>query len=75
MPSASTRADRALTHGWRITHGGDLPRPHIHPIGDLRDHDVRPDGVCWCEPPPGPDVVHRSLDGREEFEEGRRLVS
>lgn len=46
---------------------------HVIPRGDLRDHDQSPE--CWCRPDedePGL-WVHNSLDGRESYEQGRKL--
>jgi hypothetical protein len=43
--------------------------PHVVPIDDLRQHDVRYD--CWCKPTDDGEVfIHNSLDGREFFEVG-----
>ena len=49
---------------------------HVHPLGDLLEHDLTED--CPCGPAPrlatgqgGPDgwlIVHHSLDGRETRE-------
>lgn len=51
---------------------------HVHPIGDLVDHELAGDG-CVCgprvEPVPRGDgsmgwlIVHNSLDGREQHEQ------
>lgn len=50
---------------------------HVTPVDDLRPHDYT--SKCWCRPdedPTEPDVwFHNSLDGREAFETGERLVS
>jgi hypothetical protein len=52
---------------------------HIMPLHDLREHIPLPE--CWCNPTVDEDVdthtiyIHRSADGREDFEEGRRLPS
>lgn len=49
---------------------------HIIPLEDLRDHDCS--GECWCKPEEDdedPLWVHKSMDGREAFEEGRRMPS
>lgn len=59
----------------------DLADPshvYAHPVGDLIDHDLNPDGECVCGPTPkliedgdGDDAwmyVHHSLDGRENRE-------
>ena len=50
---------------------------HVTPVDDLRPHDYT--SKCWCRPVEDvaePDMwMHNSLDGREEFETGERLVS
>jgi len=50
---------------------------HIVPTGDLRDHDA--EKTCWCKPQldfDRDDVwIHNSLDGREDFETGKRKPS
>jgi hypothetical protein len=50
---------------------------HVIPLDDTRDHIPFPE--CWCCPTPDdeyPEVLlHHSADGREDFEEGRRLPS
>jgi hypothetical protein len=54
---------------------------HIVPLNDFREHDV--DMHCWCNPTLDDgaeyDVekvyIHHSLDGREQFEEGKRQPS
>ena len=46
---------------------------HVVPVGDLREHDiVEP---CWCHPTLDEEYniwVHNSMDGREDYEAGRR---
>lgn len=50
---------------------------HVYPLGDLKPHST--DGKpCWC----GPDTdtepglaIHVSMDGREDFETGKRKAS
>jgi hypothetical protein len=45
---------------------------HIIPVHDLRDHIESAD--CWCRPELDEDLfVHHSMDGREQYEEGRGL--
>jgi hypothetical protein len=48
---------------------------HAVPNNDLRDHYVSRD--CWCRPDQLDSdyevFVHHSLDGRESYEEGRKL--
>lgn len=50
---------------------------HIIPLNDTRDHMPFPE--CWCAPEEDAEhqgvFVHHSADGREDFEEGRRLPS
>jgi hypothetical protein len=50
---------------------------HVIPLGDLREHDASV--KCFCHPTPDDDdervILHHSLDGREAFESGERLVS
>jgi len=50
---------------------------HVVPIGDLREHVDQTD--CWCRPTPDDEepsvLVHHALDGREDFETGRRKPS
>ena len=52
--------------------GGDAF--HVVPIDDLREHDL--DMSCWCHPVDDEGViVHNSMDGREDYETGRRKVN
>jgi hypothetical protein len=55
----------------------DGDRIHVVPIGDLREHECEP--TCWCGPTPDDEeprlFLHHSMDGREAFETGERLVS
>lgn len=49
---------------------------HVVPTNDLREHE--PDHRCWCRPDikyvgVGVMVVHNSADGREAYEQGRKL--
>ena len=52
-----------------------LGKPHVVPVGDLRDHDT--DKPCWCKAIEDENgvVVHNSMDGREKFETGERKPS
>lgn len=59
--------------------GGWLLKPvgaedHVVPIDDLREHDEKI--TCWCCPKRDTEeplvVLHNALDGREEFEQGRK---
>ena len=47
---------------------------HFVPYDDYRPHS---DVGCWCKPEQDETgvYVHRSMDGREAFETGERLVS
>lgn len=56
----------------------DRPDWHIIPLNDLREHEAN--GSCWCKPTlddegSEPIWIHNSLDGREAFETGERLLS
>lgn len=68
---------RALTGIWQEVSAGWLAQivdqeRHVTPVNDLRPHTV--DSLCWCKPFDDDGVtVHNSLDGREEFERGRRM--
>lgn len=47
---------------------------HVVPLNDLREHESN--GSCWCKPTLDEGVwMHHSMDGREDFETGRRLPS
>jgi len=49
---------------------------HCVPCNDLKDHVIDDEGSCWCKPEfdTGYEVfIHNSADGREDYEEGRRL--
>lgn len=47
---------------------------HVMPSDDLREHVVS--RACWCNPEDEEGVIiHNALDGREEFETGKRLPS
>lgn len=47
----------------------------VIPDNDLKPHTCG--HTCWCQPELSEDGawIHNSLDGREEFESGSRLVS
>jgi hypothetical protein len=52
---------------------------HVVPLNDQREHETY-GGSCWCRPVlaegcEGELWVHNSLNGRELFETGQRLVS
>lgn len=50
-------------------------RVHVMPLGDLREHEESEQ--CWCKPQPDVDepavLIHNALDGRESYEQGRKL--
>lgn len=49
---------------------------HVYPENDLKEHLL--DGCkCWCNPEEDEDgvIVHNSMDGREDFETGKRKPS
>ncbi len=65
---------------WRCEQLPDNGMIHVHPLADLHDHSIRGDGKCWCNPEvayedAGEMIIHKSLDGREEYEEGRLRLS
>lgn len=48
---------------------------HTMPEDDLRRHEISPQ--CWCKPRQDDEEpalwIHNSLDGRESYEQGRKL--
>ena len=51
---------------------------HVMPVNDLREHEASLS--CWCRPKPDDEFtpglyVHSSMDGREDFETGKRKPS
>lgn len=53
---------------------------HVVPVDDLKAHVIDTRGRCWCRPEPDIDWhgctwVHNAMDGREDFETGKRLPS
>lgn len=54
---------------------GKLVFRHVVPCGDLKRHQLDP--VCWCRPTIDDEdetmLIHNSADGREEYEQGRRV--
>lgn len=52
---------------------------HIIPLNDLKEHVF--EVTCWCHPEEDDEspyrrlFVHKSADGREDFESGARKVS
>lgn len=55
-----------------MTDSNDL---HTIPVGDFREHVA--ERTCWCRPRQDerePSLwIHNALDGRESYEEGRKL--
>lgn len=48
---------------------------HIYPVDDLKEHEVEGDR-CWCNPTEdGSTLVHKSMDGREDYETGKRKLN
>lgn len=44
------------------------------PIDDLKEHEASEN--CWCKPKTeGSVLIHNSMDEREKYEEGERLLS
>ena len=47
---------------------------HVIPLNDYREHEETED--CWCKPLRDDEeqrvVIHNALDGREEYENGRK---
>lgn len=47
---------------------------HVIPLDDYRKHESRKD--CWCKPTQDSDepllFTHHSMDGREDYENGRK---
>ncbi len=56
---------------------GEVPRYHVYPLDDLREHELYTHTGCWCRPVMDEDgvIVHNSMDGREKFETGERKMS
>ena len=47
---------------------------HVMPINDWREH--QQSRTCWCHPEDDEGIIiHKSIDGREDFETGKRLPS
>lgn len=48
---------------------------HVMPEYDYKPHEMS--SKCWCRPDTEDEgfFVHNSMDGREDFEEGRRQIS
>jgi hypothetical protein len=61
-------------HGWLSIFHPD--ESHVIPQNDLKPHDTS--AGCWCGPTENaeyPIFVHHSMDGREDFETGKRKPS
>lgn len=56
---------------------GVMPRYHVYPLNDLREHETNDHTGCWCNPTTDEEgvIVHHSMDGREKFETGERKMS
>jgi hypothetical protein len=54
----------------------NMPRYHVYPLDDLREHETEDHTSCWCHPTLNEEgvVVHHSMDGREAYEgTGRKM--
>ena len=78
--SQRNQLGRSMHTGFTVlAHTLDLGvrRIHIMPADDWREHEAL--CSCWCSPSDDtdcPDVMlHHAMDGREAFEDGRRLAS
>lgn len=50
---------------------------HTYPKNDLREHETT-GNPCWCNPEirdDGYHIIHNSMDGREDYETGKRKMS
>ena len=48
-------------------------KQHVYPTNDLKPHNTE-SSQCWCNPDVDDFVViHKSADGREDYERGRKL--
>ena len=56
---------------------GMIDKWHVFPINDLRDHSIENGADCWCKPYEDEEgvIIHNSMDGREDYETGKRLLS
>lgn len=53
----------------------ELQAFHVYPLNDLREHEIS-DKPCWCKPRIEDGIViHNSMDGREDYETGKRRPS
>lgn len=81
VPRMRTQQQPTHDHSWQHDEGLGLPE-EVHPLNDLRPHVIQGDRTatdrkpCWCKPvDDGYCIVHNALDGREEYEIGRRMLS
>ena len=46
---------------------------HIYPVNDLREHEIS--ASCWCNSKWDMDglIIHNAMDGRESYEQGRKM--
>lgn len=59
-----------ISGGWLVREARGEPTQVI-PLDDLRPHST--DDPCWCKPfIEDGIVVHNSMDGREQYEAGRK---
>jgi len=60
-----------------MTNVDNIPRYHVYPLNDLREHKTEDHVSCWCKPYMDEEgvIVHNSMDGREAFESGLRKPS
>jgi hypothetical protein len=58
---------------WAVCHC--YGEAHVIPILDLKDHTATES--CWCKPVEDSEqddlFIHNSMDGREEYEHGRKM--
>lgn len=54
----------------------NIPRYHVFPLDDLREHETNDHTSCWCHPTLTEDgyILHHSMDGREDYESGKRRL-
>lgn len=61
--------------GWDVVPGNMMLR-HVMPTDDIKCHHA--DSSCWCRPyvdiVDDTVLIHNSLDGREEYESGKKRV-
>jgi hypothetical protein len=65
--------DALMNTGSRTHSSKGLNVYHVYPLNDFREHNTE-GFMCWCNPTlDGEMVVHNSMDGREGYENGRKL--